>query len=212
MKLRSLFSLTNLTLVAILFHVIGLVGIGVLHNTYILKATPYHLVLMFLLLVISYSDQWKSFWKWMPLVFVLGFGAEWVGIHKHWLFGHYSYANTLGWKWQDIPYVLGANWVIVISGAVCLTCLLTENKWLNSLLAAGLATAYDWLIEPVAMKLHYWDWVNNMIPQLNYICWFGCSFLFALLWHACKNRINQFSINLLIIQALFFAILRGLLK
>ncbi len=212
MKLRPLFSLTNLTLLAILFHTIGLVGIGVMHSPAMLGLTPYHLWLMFLLLVISFSNQWKSFWVWMPIIFILGFGAEWIGVHKHWLFGHYNYPGTLGWEWKEIPLIMGASWVIVISGVVSLTGLLTENKWLNSLLAASVATGYDWVIEPVAMKLHYWDWANNVIPQLNYICWFGCSFVFALLWHVCKMKTNQFAINLFIIQALFFAILRAMLK
>lgn len=206
--MRVIISTKGLTLIAILFHLIGLIGIGVFHVDMISRATPIHLLLMFLLLAISFADTWKAYYLWMPVALIVGFGVEWVGVHKGWLFGSYSYTNVLGWKWQDIPVLISCNWVIIVCGAIALSSLLTENKYLNSIVAATVATAADWVLEPVALKLNYWHWSGGHIPQLNYICWWCVSFVLALLWHLFKNQYNQFAVNLFIIQIIFFAFLQ----
>ena len=40
---------------------------------------------------------------------------------------------------------------------------------------ALLASFFDWLMEPIAVKLGYWQWASETIPVYNYICWFLCS-------------------------------------
>lgn len=198
----------NLTLFAIVFHLIGLVGIGVLHNAQIRAATPYHLLLMFILLLLSFGKQFQPFIKWTVVACIIGFAAEWVGVHTGWLFGHYNYTAALGWRWQQVPLLIGCNWVIVLAGAACLSSLVTGNKLIGCILAALLATGYDFVLEPMAIKLGYWQWSGGHIPLYNYICWFGVSFVLAWCWHSFKVRFNQFPVNLFIIQVLFFAILQ----
>jgi putative membrane protein len=209
--LKKYLTTTNLTVFAVIFHLIGLVGIGVLHNSLVRAATPYHLLLMFLLLLLSYGRQFKQFAKWVAVAFVAGFAAEWVGVHTGWLFGHYSYTAVLGARWQQVPWLIGCNWAIVVSGAVCLSMLVTGNKTAGSLLAALLATGYDFVLEPMAIKLGYWQWSGHHIPVYNYVCWFGLSFILAWCWHNFKVRFNQFPVNLFVIQVLFFAVLQMLM-
>ena len=72
--------------------------------------------------------------------------------------------------------------------------------------AALLATFFDYLMEPVAVQLGYWKWLDDgAIPLYNYVCWF---FLSAFLLYIFKqlqfNRQNQFAVHLLLIQVLFF--------
>lgn len=209
--MKKYFNTTGLTLFAIVFHLIGLVGIGVAHSGLIRRATPYHLLLMFILLLLSYGKQFKAFAKWVAVAFVIGFAAEWVGVHTHWLFGYYNYNAALGARWQQVPWLIGCNWAIVVAGATCLSMLVTGNKIVSGLLAALLATGYDFVLEPMAMKLGYWQWAGGHIPLYNYICWFGISFVLSFCWHSFKVRFNQFPVNLFIIQVMFFAVLQILM-
>ena len=79
---------------------------------------------------------------------------------------------------------------------------------------ATLAVVFDWLMEPVAVKLGFWTWGGDgSIPLYNYICWLVISMLLLTIFHFCKfNKENKFAVNLLLIQALFFLILRTFLK
>ena len=85
-----------------------------------------------------------------------------------------------------------------------------------SLIADGatLAVLFDWLIEPVAVKLGYWQWNGDgSIPLYNYICWVTISVLLLGIFHYLKfNKRNKFAINLLLIQMMFFLLLRTFLK
>ena len=74
---------------------------------------------------------------------------------------------------------------------------------------ALLATFFDWIMEPVAMKLGFWQWRNNDITFYNYFCWFMISALLLLLFRRFSfARPNHFAVHLFIIQALFFLTLR----
>lgn len=193
--------------VAVLFHVAGFIGIAVLRRPGVAAATPYHLLLMFGLLLLSFPRKEKKAWWWIALAFIVGFAAEWIGVHTGLLFGHYRYNTILGYRWQGIPLLIGCNWVMVLSGAYSLAAVLTDNRTIAVLLAAALATAYDWILEPVAVRFGYWHWQGGIQPY-NYVCWFGMSLLLAVLWYRWKIRPNQFALTLLLVQALFFMLLR----
>ncbi len=208
--MRQFISVKNLTLVAILFHIVGLVGIGVLHATAIASTTPWHLLLMFVLILLSFAADLKSFIKWLPFALVLGWCAEWIGVHTGWLFGAYAYSTLLGPGWQQIPFIIACNWAIVLCGSISLASLATDNKYVIPLLAASIATVYDWILEPAALKLDYWHW-QDAIPLYNYACWWVIALLLTILWQFFKVRPNQFAVNLLIVQILFFLLLRTMI-
>jgi putative membrane protein len=78
--------------------------------------------------------------------------------------------------------------------------------------ASLLAVFFDWIIEPVAGKLGFWQWENGNIPFYNYVCWLIISaFLLALFQRLPFNKRNIFAVHLLIIQLLFFLVLRTFL-
>jgi bisanhydrobacterioruberin hydratase len=200
-----------LTAIAIIFHVVGLVGIGFLHSPLIERTTPFHLLLMFILLLLSYRVQWMRYARWWLPAFIIGFVAEWIGVHTGWLFGSYSYTAILGVQLAAIPLLIGCNWVVVLTGAISIALLLKTNKWITAVVAATVATAYDWVLEPMAIQLGYWHWHNGEIPLYNYASWWLVSYLLAVLWQYAAIRANKFGITLFIIQLLFFIILRILL-
>ena len=80
------------------------------------------------------------------------------------------------------------------------------------LMGALIATAFDWIMEPAAVGLGFWTWAGDgSIPMLNYACWFLISWLLLLAGMLFGIEVrNRFSIPLLLIQSLFFLMLRWL--
>ena len=68
-------------------------------------------------------------------------------------------------------------------------------------------------MEPVAGILGYWQWKGTgEAPFYNYICWFGVSLFLLTVFHFIPfSKNNKFAINLLLIQMMFFLLLRTFL-
>ena len=199
-----------LTAVCVIFHIVGLVGI-VAGIPAIVHATPLHLTLMLGLLILSFQDQCRRWFPWAFIAGTLGFSAEWVGVHTGLLFGSYAYGTAIGPRWDAIPLLIAVNWVIVVSGAVSLAQGFAKRPLLVMALAVALATAMDWLLEPLAVRFGWWAWSGGVIPLFNYVCWAGLSLLLSALWLFLRVRAGSFAVILFLVQAMFFAVLRLLL-
>jgi len=156
--------------------------------------------------------------------------VEVIGVNTGWLFGDYSYGPVLGYRFEHVPFNIGINWFIIIycCGISIHTLLLkainrlsietkTTPKTLKAISViidgATLAVLFDWLMEPIAVKLNYWQWKGDAIPVYNYFCWFIISMLLLAVFHFCKfNKKNKFAIDLLLIQVMFFLLLRTFMK
>lgn len=219
------------TAIAVFFHTIGLAGLLYLDKDFFLAATPINLLLSFALLIWTQADKNKHFFLFVLICFTVGVGVEIIGINTGVLFGDYTYGNVLGYKIQNVPLLIGLNWFIIIycSGIAIHTLLM---KAINRIAAdtgktpmalkalsvivdgATLAVFFDWLLEPIAVKLGYWVWNGDgSVPIFNYICWFVVSLLLLTVFHFAKfNKQNKFAVNLLLIQLMFFLLLRTFLK
>ncbi|WP_233524461.1 carotenoid biosynthesis protein [Mucilaginibacter conchicola] len=196
--------------IIILFHLVGLVGFCIPSLQSLFKQlVPYHLLLM--LLVIIFSHKWvdAKFFIFIILIAVLGFTAEWLGVHKYWIFGDYSYGPTLGYKLLDIPLLIGVNWFLLIySVGVLIQYSRLRNALIRILLGAAILVLLDVLIEPVAIRFDYWNWESAGIPLKNYGCWFGLSILLLSLFELFRfKKQNMAALVLLITQFVFFGVL-----
>ncbi|MBU3713952.1 MAG: carotenoid biosynthesis protein [Ferruginibacter sp.] len=216
------------TAVAILFHVIGFVGIVFFNASYFIHTTPINLLLMFLLILYTQPNKNTSFYIFIAFCFILGIVVELIGTQTGILFGNYAYGNVLGPSLKSVPLIIGINWFIVIycCGVSIETLFfrlsqkLKSNSGIDSsrfkvlsLIFDGacLAVFFDWLMEPVAIYLGYWKWVGE-IPLFNYVCWFLVSMILLSLFHLLKfDKRNKFAVHLLLIQAMFFLLLRTFL-
>lgn len=217
--------------IAILFHVIGLTGILFFDRHFFVQSTVFNLLLMFALLVWTQREKNIFFLVFVLAVFVTGIGVEILGVHTGALFGDYSYGNVLGYKFMKVPVMIGINWVIIIycCGISIHTLLMrainriaaeTKTKAIRlkaiSVIIDGatLAVFFDWIMEPVAVKLGFWQWGGDgSVPLYNYFCWLMVSNLLLAVFHFCKfNKQNKFAVNLLLIQMMFFLLLRTFLK
>ncbi|TWR25057.1 carotenoid biosynthesis protein [Mucilaginibacter achroorhodeus] len=197
-------------IVIVLFHVVGLVGFAIPAFQPLFKQlVPYHLLLMLVVIVLSHKWLDGKFLFFVLLIAALGFTAEWVGVHKHWLFGDYNYGKTLGFKLLDIPLLIGVNWFLLIySAGVAMQHSRLRNPLVRIIIGAALLVLLDVLIEPVAIKFDYWSWETATIPLKNYGCWFGVSVLLLSLFESFGFKKQNFAaLVLLITQFLFFGLL-----
>jgi bisanhydrobacterioruberin hydratase len=104
---------------------------------------------------------------------------EVAGVHTGKIFGEYAYGPTLGYKVLDVPITIGVNWVLLV---IVTSAVIEEwnlgGKIGRAALGAGLMTALDLLIEPVAMNFDFWQWQNNLVPLQNFGAWWLASFFF----------------------------------
>lgn len=145
----------------------------------------------------------------IPLVFIFagGFFAEFSGVHTGVLFGEYQYGEALGMPIYGIPIVMGMNWYATVVTSSSVAIRVTNNKWLQILLAAILCVGLDLLIEPVAIKYDFWAWGGGDIPIQNYIAWFVFSLIFAAVYIFNTRVKNNTAVSLWFIWLLFFLLL-----
>jgi bisanhydrobacterioruberin hydratase len=216
--------------IAVLFHVIGLTGILFFDRQLFVSLTPFNLLLSAGLLIYTQTEKNKAFLLFVLVCLAVGFTVEYIGVNHQLLFGEYAYGEPMGMQWQHVPLVIGVNWFIMMYCCGVSIQLFLNRMW-NKLKdadqperknvgfiavildAALLATFFDWVMEPVAVKLGWWKWLGDgSIPLLNYVSWFGVSALLLLLFRLLSfDKQNQFAVNLLLIQFMFFLILRTVL-
>jgi putative membrane protein len=69
-------------------------------------------------------------------------------------------------------------------------------------------TTLDFIVEPVAMKLGFWVWENDVIPTQNYIMWFTTSIIIHGIIYLFRPKINaKISFIIFTAQVVFFGIL-----
>lgn len=116
---------------------------------------------------------------WSLIAFTLTFLAEYLGVETGKVFGDYHYGSTMSLQLGNVPVVIAFNWIILILATYSISIKLIGNPWIAPLISSLLIVIFDFIMEPVAMYLDYWQWDNNTIPLQNYIAWFIISFVFA---------------------------------
>ena len=216
--------------IALLIHMVGLVGMIWIDRSWFSNLTPVNLILMLALLMWTQPVKNLSFYIFFVIAFFSGMLSEIIGVHTGLLFGDYSYGKVLGFGIYDVPMMIGVNWfMVVFTSAATVLHILTNLKsrfkqdvdgisplWADFILISGgavLATFFDWVMEPVAVKLGFWNWSGDGdIPFLNYICWFLLSMILLLLARLLGVRFrNPFALYLFLIQLMFFIALRALI-
>lgn len=196
----------------LLVHVSGAIGIAFFNRDFFIGYTPINLLLMFLLLIWNEQNLHIQLVKAFSFAFVAGLFSEMIGVNTGILFGSYYYGEVFGGKLFGVPLLIGLNWFCIVYTAYQVVMLIEKSWQLNrvgvALVTAGLATVFDWIMEPVAIQLGFWQWYTPEIPFLNYACWFGVSLIIALFfqWSGLKKS-NVFAVYLFLIQLLFFIFL-----
>lgn len=192
-----------------IFYSVGMVGISNENwKTLIVPLSSVHLFLTFLVLYFSRRGKKNQFLLYAFLLFLIGLFVEIIGTKTGWLFGNYAYGKTLGWKILGVPVIIGVNWATMV---ICSSTWVSKWKttiWWKAIAAALIMTGLDFLIEPVAMQLDFWQWENNTVPLYNYVCWFVISIpmhLFYIKWNIAEN--NSVPKSVYVLMLVFFVVL-----
>lgn len=206
---------------AVLFAV-GTAGHLVAHTLpWMLVLTPGFLLLTSgAVAVPSLAADGRRFALWAAGAYALTFAAEAVGVATGAVFGEYVYGPTLGWQAWDVPVIIAFNWVMVVNGAICIAGRILSlraepgRRIALPLLAGAIAAAFDWVMEPVAIRLDYWTWAGGSIPLQNYAAWFVLAAGLAAfhprqLQRACElGTTGRLAGVYVVLQAAFFGALR----
>ncbi|MFM1888055.1 MAG: hypothetical protein RL501_342 [Bacteroidota bacterium] len=213
----------NPLFLALLFHGTGVLGILFTHyKDWFVSSTPLVLLFMFFLLANTQLKAIKNFLLSFAFAFVISMGTEIIGVNTGLLFGQYQYGPVLGPKILGVPWLIGLNWFVIVycSGSFLIHSLelmkskfnirvtATSSTAMVVLGGAAMATFFDFILEPVAVKLNFWTWNNGDIPLYNYLCWFLVSAVLLRINLQLKQvNAHVFASSLLIIQAVFFLML-----
>ncbi|MCU0421216.1 MAG: carotenoid biosynthesis protein [Bacteroidia bacterium] len=197
-------------IILIILHVVGLSATGMGYE-FLLSLTPLNLLISLLLTLSFHREIDFRFWMYIGLVIINGYIIEWAGVTTGAIFGSYFYGNNLGLKLDDVPLVIGVNWLILSYCSMNLVHLLFQPKhhlvqtWVIPAIGAIFMVFVDYWIEQVCSRLDFWYWKGQVIPLENYTAWFFFAFAFNFLFQKLGiSTGNRVAIALYIIQLLFF--------
>ena len=147
-------------------------------------------------------------------IIVVSFGIEWLGVRTGGIFGAYVYGQTLRPSIGGVPISIGCAWFVMLIASTAVAQKialksLAESRYRLAFLVALLMVCFDLLMEPAAVKLDYWTWMNDHIPLQNYLMWFGLSFSFAtigLQLGMCRQQLPRIAIHFYFAQLVYFGL------
>ncbi|WP_299665499.1 carotenoid biosynthesis protein [uncultured Polaribacter sp.] len=196
-------------LLLLLFYFFGFLGIAIPeYRDFFLPLTPLNLLLTFVVFYKVNKDFSQRFVILSLLVFLIGFSVESIGVATGVLFGSYSYGNSFGFKLFETPVMIGVNWLFLAFSTYGIVQFFTKKALWLIFIPPLLMTTLDFLVEPVAMKLSFWSWENDIIPMQNYAMWFITSIAIHGLIYLLRPKINaKISFIIIGVQVLFFGFL-----
>ena len=188
-----------------IIHLSALIGVHLGYIQWFLSKTWAILFLIFLVLWDGLPKKSiKISWP-IPAVFFIGFIAEWLGVKFGFLFGNYSYGANLGIKLDNVPIIMGINWVILSLATRGIIQRFFKLPIMKILVSSVLMVSLDVLLEPLAPQLDYWSFDTMVAPLSNYIGWLIYSILIQSLLELVQFKGHfKISLHILIIQLLFF--------
>ena len=150
----------------------------------------------------------KRLWLWLVVAYCFTFAAEAVGVATGALFGDYAYGATMWWQWLGVPFVIALNWCVLTLATNDLAARVVDGPLPTAILASVVIALYDVAIEPVAIRLDYWQWAGDVIPLRNYLMWAVVAFLISLplQWFRIRYR-SPLLLVYLLAQLFFFLVL-----
>ncbi|MDX2306070.1 MAG: carotenoid biosynthesis protein [Microscillaceae bacterium] len=197
---------SSAVILIILMHIAGFLGLqSSFTRPWFESLVPFNLLVCgFLILVFQQEINARFVWVAM-LIILLGFTIECIGVKTKVIFGDYYYQTALGWKFFEVPIIIGLNWFVLVSSTALIGDRLSRHLGSKVLLGAVLMVGMDILIEPVAIRHHFWAWSQAEVPLQNYLAWFIISIGMLLIYHLADfDKENKIALPIFLAQAGFF--------
>ncbi len=188
-----------------LVHISAIIGVSLGYQEWFITKTPLNLLVIMLLVVAVFPVKTAADALVFAGIFLAGFLAEWIGVHSGFPFGNYSYGSNLGFKIDEIPVMIGANWAVLVfvTGAIASV---VFNKIATRVVGgAAMMVLLDLFMEPVAPVFDFWTFEGGEAPVQNYFGWLAVAILLQFLF---QKRIGKgdvkFSLHVYSTQLVFF--------
>ena len=139
------------------------------------------------------------------LVFLggLSLSVEMIGILTGIPYGTFQYSDTLGFHFLDVPLSVPVAYLPILLGSFTLSnrFLRLPTRLQHTLLSAIINTIIDFLIDPAAVKAHFWYWPAGgfyyEIPLINFVGWLCTGFIYSQILYAfLQSEVNTKKIPL----------------
>ena len=135
---------------------------------------------------------------WSLSVIILTIVIEGIGVKSGKIFGSYGYGSYLSPYIWGVPLAIGFAWLTMLLSSIPLAeWILTRTNSANiiftAILSALFMSIFDFFMEPAAVKLGYWSWLEGEIPWRNYLAWFVISFFLVISAKLLKILPQKFS-------------------
>lgn len=145
------------------------------------------------------------------IIIIFSWLIELIGVKTGIVFGTYKYGTVLQPQIFNTPIPIGFAWVSTLLASYGLALIILKNHknhFIILLFVAFLMTLFDFLMEPAAIKLGYWQWNSGMVPLQNYISWFVFGFIFAVFFSNLKLDLRKVKLlkHIYFSQILYFII------
>lgn len=139
----------------------------------------------------------------IPVVGVVSFVIECVGVNTGFLFGTYRYLPGLGIGIEGTPLLIGVNWImlLLVSASVVNR---FQSRYLRIFSGALLMTLSDLLIEQVCASMNMWYWLDGSAPLRNYISWFVIALFFHTLREFLHLRLQNKAATIMYVSLILF--------
>ena len=109
MKL-NIYNSFDIIFIAII-HIAGIIGIRLFPDLF-LKSSFIAIVIPLALYLFRVKPNRKDSFL-MSLVYIIAFLSEWIGVCSGLLYGDYTYGDSLGFKLDGVPIIMGGNWLLL---------------------------------------------------------------------------------------------------
>jgi uncharacterized membrane protein len=159
------------------------------------------------------TKGWKRSLIMFGLSFVVAFSAEALGVNFGLVFGHYYYTAALGPSLFGVPFLAALAWEPIVYAAFCISDMLSVRmaslspvfkQTISPIWAAAIGafatTAWDMMIDPIAVSQGWWVWVGggpyvpyvaNGVPIQNFVGWLGVAFVINLIYRKLADGMEQ---------------------
>ncbi len=173
----------------VLYYLVGFVGLSLPSTrAFFIGLMPLSLLLSAAILLF-FHRKWHSTDAIVLLfIAITGYLIEVLGVLTGHVFGTYWYGSALGLKAFNTPLIIGLNWLML---TYCVYAVMEETRlfWPLKALAAGvLMVVFDFVMEPVAMRLDMWHWQGGVVPIQNYQAWLIISLVFLAAMHLARIK------------------------
>lgn len=125
---------------------------------------------------------------------------EYIGLVTGLPYGEFIYTGQMGYKLFGIlPWTVGLSWAPLVIGAVAIVYSITQKKILRIILPVLILVIFDLLLDPVAVKIGMWSYLNGgsyyNVPIQNFVGWIFSGLVGSLICFFFLNKYSQKNIH-----------------